>query len=88
VVEVPQSPERMTPIIGNLYERIMTGQLTHDDDEVLAQHVMNAIPRFTDRGFTLQKQKSRGRIDGCIAVALAIDRAVNRIKARGPAVVL
>lgn len=88
VIEVPQSPERMTPIIGNLYERIMTRQLSHDDDEVLEAHTLNAVPRFTERGFTLQKSKSRGRIDGIIAVALAVDRAVNRGKARAPLVVL
>jgi phage terminase large subunit-like protein len=84
LVEVPQSPERMTPIVANLYERIMTGRLTHDDDPVLAQHVLNAVPRFTERGFTLQKQKSQGRIDGVVALALAVAQADNRKPPRAP----
>jgi phage terminase large subunit-like protein len=84
MVEIPQSPERMTPIIGDLYDRIMRGEIHHDGDEPFATQVLNAIPRFTDRGFTLQKSKSRGRIDACIALALAVDRAHNRARPRPP----
>jgi len=75
MVEVPQSIERMTPAIGDLYELITNGQITHDGDEAFATHVLNAVPRFNERGFTLAKGKSRGRIDACIALALAIERA-------------
>ena len=82
MIEVSQSPERMTPIIGDLYDRIQQGVIHHDGDPAFAEQVLNAIPRFTDRGFTLQKQKSRGRIDACIALALAIDRVQHRAKAR------
>jgi phage terminase large subunit-like protein len=74
--EVPQSPERMTPICGSLLELIKDGQVKHDGDEILRTHVLNAVPRFNERGFTLQKSKSRGRIDGVIALALAVDRAL------------
>ena len=52
------------------------GEIHHDGDPLLASHVLNAVPRFNERGFTLQKSKSRGRIDGVIALALAIDRAM------------
>jgi phage terminase large subunit-like protein len=76
MVEIPQSPERMTPIIGTMLELIKRGELHHDGDEALALHVLNAVPRFNERGFTLQKSKSRGRIDGCISTALAVDRAI------------
>jgi phage terminase large subunit-like protein len=82
MVEVPQSPERMTPIIGDLYDRIQQGTVHYDGDPAFEEQVLNAIPRFTDRGFTLQKQKSRGRIDACIAWGLAVDRAQNRAKPR------
>lgn len=88
MVEIPQSPERMTPIIGDLYELIRDQKLSHDGDVVFDQQVLNAIPRFTERGFTLQKAKSRGRIDWCIALALAVDRARQRQKVRPPVVVL
>ncbi|HUW17596.1 MAG TPA: terminase TerL endonuclease subunit [Actinomycetes bacterium] len=76
MVEIPQSVERMTSILGSLLELIKSGGLHHDGDELLRRHVLNAVPRFNDRGFTLQKSKSRGRIDGAIALALAVDRAL------------
>jgi phage terminase large subunit-like protein len=84
MVEVPQSPERMTPIIGDLYDRLQRGEIHHDGDEAFAEQVLNGIPRFTERGFTLQKGRSRGRIDACIALALAVDRMQNRAKPRAP----
>lgn len=82
MVEVPQSPERMTGIIADLYDRIMRGEIHHDGDEAFATQVLNAVPRQNERGFTLAKSKSRGRIDACIALALAIDRAEHRAKPR------
>jgi phage terminase large subunit-like protein len=82
MVEVPQSVERMTAIIGDLYDRITRGEIHHDGDPSFAEQVLNAVPRFTERGFTLQKAKSKGRIDACIALSLAVDRAQNRSKAK------
>jgi phage terminase large subunit-like protein len=76
MVEIPQSVERMTTICGSLMELIKRGEMHHDGDPMLRQHVLGAVPRFNDHGFTLQKSKSRGRIDGVIALALAADRAM------------
>jgi phage terminase large subunit-like protein len=76
--DIPQSVERMTTICGDLLALIRTGSLRHDGNEVLTNHVLNAVPRFNEHGFTLQKSKSHGRIDGCIALALAADRAVRQ----------
>jgi len=77
MVEVPQSVEQMTPIVGALFELIQRGGLSHERDELFATHVVNAVPRLNERGFTLSKSKSapRGHIDACIALALAVDRA-------------
>lgn len=75
MVEIPQSVEGMTRICGSLLEVIKRGELRHSGDEILTTHVLNAVPRFNERGFTLQKSKSRGRIDAVIALALAVDRA-------------
>lgn len=77
MVEVPQSVERMTPICGSLLEAIKRRELRHDGDEGLTAHVLNAVPRFNERGFTLQKSKARGRIDGVIALALALYGALH-----------
>ena len=84
MVEIPQSVERMTPIVGSLLELIKRGELRHDGDELLRTHILNAVPRFNERGFTLQKAKSRGRIDGAIALALAVDRALRSDRPRRP----
>ena len=78
MVKVPQSPETMTPACGTLLELIKRSELRHDGDEILTTHVLNAVPRFNERGFTLQKSKSRGRIDGVIALALAVERALHQ----------
>lgn len=86
MVEVPQSVERMTGAIGSTYELIRSGGLSHDGDRAFATQVLNAVPRYNERGFTLQKSKSRGRIDAAIALSLAVDRAVRRPAARVPLV--
>jgi phage terminase large subunit-like protein len=76
MLEYPQSIERMTKAIGGLYEAIKSGRVTHDDDGVFSTHVLGAVPRFNDRGFTLAKSKSKSHIDAAIAFALALERAL------------
>lgn len=78
LIEVDQSPERMTPIVGSLLELIKRHEIHHNGDEALATHVLNAVPRFNDRGFTLAKSKAKGRIDAVVALALAVDRAMRQ----------
>jgi phage terminase large subunit-like protein len=72
--EVPQSLERMTPAVGTLYEMLKLGTITHDGDEPFGTQILNAVPRYNERGFTLAKGKSRGRIDAAVALALAVER--------------
>lgn len=84
MVEIPQSVEHMTTICGSLMEIIKRSELRHDGDEILSTHVLNAVPRFNERGFTLQKSKSRGRIDAVIALALAVDRALRNEVVKEP----
>lgn len=74
VIEIPQSLERMTPIIGNAFEALKRGEITHDHDEVFATHVLNGVCKYNERGFTLQKSKSKGRIDAAIALCLSLER--------------
>jgi phage terminase large subunit-like protein len=76
MVEFPQSLERMTPAYVQLYQAIMTGRITHDGDTAFATQVLNAVPRFSERGFTLEKGKSRGKIDAAVALALAYDQVL------------
>lgn len=88
MVEMPQSLERMTPAFGQLFEMIKRGELSHDGKVDFTTQILNAIPRYNERGFTLQKAKSRGRIDACYALAMAVDRAMHGVKPKSPLVVL
>jgi phage terminase large subunit-like protein len=75
MVPTPQSAERMTQAVGSLYAGLMGGTVTHDEDRAFTRHILDAVPRFNDRGFTLAKGRSRGRIDAAVAASLAVDRA-------------
>lgn len=72
MLEMPQSIERMIPICGRFYEAIIGGEIAHEDDPTLTNHVLAAVRRESDRGWTLSKGKSRRHIDACIAAALAV----------------
>lgn len=88
MVEIPQSVERMTAIVGDLYTLLREGGVTHERDPLFAKHVLSAVRREHERGFTISKGKSTGHIDGCVALALAVDRVRNRTKPKSPVVVL
>lgn len=88
MVEFPQTLERMTPAFGNLFEAIKRQEISHDDDPAYARQIMNAVVRNNERGFTLAKQKSRGKIDCAYALAMCFARASVPVKARSPLVVL
>lgn len=84
--EVPQSIERMTGAVGQLYEAIRKREISHDGDEMFAAQVLNAEARYNDRGFTLSKPKSRGKIDAAIALALAYDQALRHAEPAAPSI--
>lgn len=88
MVEIPQSLERMVPAFGALLEAVKRGELAHDGDQAFTAQVLAGVPRYSERGFTLQKGKSRGRIDAAYALAMAFDRAQHTKPARSPVVVL
>lgn len=78
LIEVPQSVERMTPAVGSTFELIKRGELSHDGDQAVTTQVLNAVARYNERGFTLAKGKSRGRIDAAVAICLALDLALRQ----------
>lgn len=71
MIEFPQSVERMTAAIGGLYEAVKRGEIAHDGDLEFTGQILNAVARYNERGFTLAKAKSRGRIDAAVALAIA-----------------
>ena len=88
MVELPQTLERMVPAFGSLYEAIRRQEISHDGNPVYAQQILNGITRPNERGFTLAKRKSRGKIDAAYALAMVFSRAQIKPKVRSPLVVL
>lgn len=84
MIEYPQSIERMSPAFGNLYEAIIKQTISHDGNSTFATHILNAVPRYNERGFTLAKQKSNGKIDAAVALAMAYDLATHPVKQQPP----
>jgi len=80
MVEFPQSPMRMIPACGSLYEAIMRGEVSQDGSPDFEQQILNAMPIYGEGGFRLTKTKSRGKIDAAIALALCHDRASHPTK--------
>jgi phage terminase large subunit-like protein len=75
MVEFPQSPQRMVPACGHLYECIVNQRLAHDSNPLFSDQVLSAAQRVKDNGWTLSKGKSKRKIDAVIALAMAVDRA-------------
>lgn len=75
MVVFTQSVESMTPACGEIYAAIMRGEISHSGDEFYKRQILNAVPRLGQHGFTLEKRKSRGKIDAAIALTLCHARA-------------
>lgn len=75
MIEVPQQPQRMVPIIGTMYQAIIGGDLTHDGDPQFAAQVCQAVRRESEYGFTLYKNRDELKIDAAIALGLALHAA-------------
>lgn len=74
----PQSDSRMIPASQRLHDAITERRLTHPDDPRLNGHVAAAIARHGRRGWRIDKAARADKIDGVIALAMAIDRIENR----------
>ena len=70
--EWPQTHERMVPACGLAWDLIVQGNLVHDGDSTLEDHVLSAAQRPGDRGWSLSKGKSKRKIDACIAMVMAL----------------
>jgi phage terminase large subunit-like protein len=78
-VEVPQNTGGMYPGSKHLEELVYGGRLAHGANPVLRWNAQNVALLFDSNGnFRPDKKKSRqnGRIDGIVATAMAMSRAV------------
>ncbi len=68
---------RMAPATDRTYAAITTGELSHDGDAVLAEHMQNAVAKSTAMGDLISKDKrnSNKKIDSAVAAIVAYDRA-------------
>jgi phage terminase large subunit-like protein len=78
MVEFPQSGARMIPACGNAYEMIVNRKIAHDGSPTFTDQVLSAAQRMTDTGWRLSKGKSKRKIDACIAMVMALDRATTK----------
>lgn len=87
MVEVPQSTDRMGPIVGNLYELLKLASaalddgrpspLTHAGGEEFRRQTLAAVPKhLPEGGFTLQKRPPKAprryRIDAPVSWSLSV----------------
>lgn len=70
MVEVPQTEQRMAPIVGHAYQSIRRNRISHDEDQQFTGHVLAAKRRYGARGFTLEKRNFGNKIDAAIALVL------------------
>lgn len=78
MVEFPQSSQRMVPACGTTYEFIVNAKIVHGGNPMFTDQVLSAAQRMTENGWRLSKGKSRRKIDACIAMIMAVDRATRR----------
>ncbi len=71
VIEFPQSPERLIPADGLLFELVLEGGLAVLPDAALAEHSRNAAWRENERGRYLSKAKAGGHMDAIRAGSMA-----------------
>ena len=78
MVEFPQSSQRMIPACGTAYDLIVSAKIVHTGSPMFTDQVLSSAQRMTENGWRLSKGKSRRKIDACIAMVMAIDRATRR----------
>ncbi len=80
MVRFDQTNQNMAPASQHLYELIREGRLVHDGDLVFRNQVLSAVAAESDRGWRISKRLSRERVDACVALAMAVERAIENEK--------
>jgi phage terminase large subunit-like protein len=79
------SMERLTQYIGNLqagaqalYDVVIGGNFVAYDAPDLRQHILNAVAKESARGWKLEKEKQRLKIDAAVALSFAVLAATKK----------
>jgi phage terminase large subunit-like protein len=76
-IEMRQGPLTMGPAIGDLERTVNGRMIRHDGHPVLRHHFDSVVASRNDTGLTrMHKGKATDRIDGAVAAAMAVSRAV------------
>jgi phage terminase large subunit-like protein len=76
-VEFGQGMQSMSPALRDLEQVLLEGELAHGNHPVLTVCVANTVIAVDDAGNRKpSKRKSTGRIDGMIALAMAVGVAL------------
>lgn len=78
VSEFPHSPARLTKATTDLYSAAVNGEMSHNGDPALKQHVLNATVIEHDGGLKIGKASRRrkaGRVDLVACLVMAHSRA-------------
>lgn len=79
MVEIPQSDTHMAPASQSLYQLIREGLIEHDGDPTLTRHMRAAVAVQTRGGngaWRLAKGKTKKKMDGAVALAMAVSLAL------------
>lgn len=77
MVKMPQTPMRMGPATAAVYQAVIHGNLVHDGGRELTAHVKAAKIHHSRRGEDmLEKQRGGKKIDGAVALAMAVSEAM------------
>ena len=72
-VEFGQGMQSMSPALRDLEQALLEGELAHGNHPLLTMCIANTIITLDDAGNRKpSKRKSTGRIDGMIALAMAV----------------
>ena len=80
-VEFGQGMQTMSPALRDLEQILIEGQMAHGNHPVLSMCVANTVITLDDAGNRKpSKRKSTGRIDGLVALAMAVGMAPLQVK--------
>ena len=84
-VQFGQGYQSMSPALRDLEAEILNGRIAHGDHPALKYCAGNAVVHIDPAGNRkLAKDKSSGRIDGLVALAMAVGAASAEVKEREP----
>ena len=77
LIPIAQQGGWMVEASRRFYEAVLDGRVSHDGDPTLAAHLRNVVPRqVAESGWRLEKPSRQRKIDGAVAVTMAVSQAL------------